>query len=375
MEVFLDSQRDYNLHSQLDTLRRTLLASGGAFLYSLLILVCYWLGYVLLDAAELIMLFSCFWLGHLATVGFVYWRYKKKIIAPSMTLIHMTWAIIFVSIVLYHTVEIRSSLMMAYLTILPFGAFRLKWRGFFGITLFTLASYAVVLFLFQQNHSGDWLPEVEVIIGVTFLLAMMGYCILGREFSILRERLTDSNQQLKIALTRIEELVITDELTGLYNRRHLLDRLDKQRAIANREGTDFVVGFIDLDKFKSINDQFGHRVGDDVLRQFSDLLQESIREVDLVARYGGEEFVLLLNGVGIETAAVVVERIRSAVESLKFSEQKLAMTISVGITEYRAPETAKETLERADKLLYQAKTEGRNRVVQDLVAGKLETAD
>jgi diguanylate cyclase (GGDEF)-like protein len=375
MEVFLDSQRDYNLHSQLDTLRRTLLASGGAFLYSLLILVCYWLGYVLLDAAELIMLFSCFWLGHLATVGFVYWRHKKKINAPSMTLIHMTWAIIFVSIVLYHTVEIRSSLMMAYLTILPFGAFRLKWRGFFGITLFTLASYAVVLFLFQQNHSGDWLPQVEVIIGVTFMLAMTGYCILGREFSILRERLTDSNQQLKVALTRIEELAITDELTGLYNRRHLFDHLDKQRAIANREGTDFVVGFIDLDKFKSINDQFGHRVGDDVLRQFSELLQESIREVDLVARYGGEEFVLLLNGVGIATAAVVVERIRSAVESLKFSEQQLAMTISVGITEYRAPETAKDTLERADKLLYQAKTEGRNRVVQDLVVGKLETAD
>lgn len=367
MEVSLDSQRD--------TMRRTLLASCGAFLYSLVILVCYWLGYVLIEATELVVLYTCFWSGHLATVGFVYLRHKKQRLAPSMTLAHMIWAIVFVSIVLFHTVEIRPALMMAYLIILPFGAFRLKWRGIFGITLFTLASYAVTLFFFQQSSSGYWSPEVEVIIGVTFLLAMSGYSILGREFSILRERLTLSNNKLKAALIKIEELAITDELTGLYNRRHLLDCLDKQRAVANREGTSFVLGFFDLDKFKSINDQFGHRVGDEVLREFSDLLQESIREVDIVARYGGEEFVLLLNGVSIETAAVVVERIRSAVEDLRFSEENLAMTISVGITEYRAPEAAKETLERADKLLYQAKSEGRNRVVQDFVSEKLVTVD
>lgn len=362
MEVSSDSQRD--------TMRRTLLASCGAFLYSLVILTCYWLGYVQIDPVALVIIYTCFWLGHLATVGFVYLRHKKHVNAPSMTLIHMIWAIIFVSIILYHTLEIRPALMMAYLTILPFGGFRLQTRGIFGITLFTLASYAVTLFFFQQSSAGQWSPEVEVIIGVTFLLAMMGYSILGREFSILRERLTLSNSKLKAALTKIEELAITDELTGLYNRRHLLDRLDKQRAIANREGSGFVLGFVDLDKFKSINDQFGHRIGDDVLREFSEILQESIREVDMVARYGGEEFVLLLNGIGIETAAIVLERIRCAVEELRFSEENLAMTISVGITEYRAPETAKETLERADKLLYQAKNEGRNRVIQDFVKGE-----
>jgi diguanylate cyclase (GGDEF)-like protein len=371
MELLLDSQRD----SQIDTLRRTLLASCGALVYSLVILVCYLLGYVLIDLTGLVILYICFWLGHLAMLGFVYGRYRKSIDAPSMTLVHMIWAIIFVSIILFHTIEIRPALIMIYLIILPFGAFRLHWRGILGITLFTFASYAVSLFFFQQSRSGYWSPQVEVIIGITFVLAMSGYTILGREFSILRERLTHSNQQLNAALTKIKELAITDELTGLFNRRHLLVRLDKQRAIANREGTHFVLGFVDLDKFKSINDQFGHQVGDDVLRQFSDLLQESVREVDLVARYGGEEFVLLLNGVGIETAAIVVERIRSAVENMKFSDQKLAITVSVGITAYRAPETAKETLERADKLLYQAKEEGRNRVVQDLMSDNLEMTE
>ena len=360
MEVSLDSQHN----SQLDTMRRTLLASIGALLYSLVILVCYKLGYVLIDVTDLVIIYICFWVGHLAAVGFVYFRHIRNMSARSMSLLHMVWAIIFVSIILYYTVEIRSALMMAYLTIISFGAFRLQWRGFFGITLFTLASYAVTLFFFQQNNSGRWSPELEVIIGITFLAAMLGFCIFGREFSLLRERLTSSNRGLRIALAKIEALAITDELTGLYNRRHLLVCLDKQRAIANREGSRFVLAYIDIDEFKRINDEFGHRVGDEVLQQFSDLLQESIREIDLVSRYGGEEFVLLLTGVGIETAAIVVERIRDAVESLKFSENNLAMTISVGLTEYQAPETINDTLERADKLLYQAKQEGRNRVVQ-----------
>ena len=112
----------------------------------------------------------------------------------------MIWAIIFVSITLYHTLEIRPALMMAYLIILPFGAFRLQWRGIFGITLFTLASYAVTLFFFQQSSAGQWSPEVEVIIGITFLLAMMGsssivlstgYSIIGGSISlVLLSRLT-----------------------------------------------------------------------------------------------------------------------------------------------------------------------------------------
>lgn len=364
MDVLLDSRDD----SQFDTIRRTLLASFGALLYSLVIFLCYKLGYVLIDATELAILYIYFWAGHLATLGFSYFRYVKNKSTVSMGLLHMIWAITFVSIILYYTIEVRSALMMAYLTIISFGTFRLQWRGFFGITLFTLACYAVTLFFFQQNNSGYWSPDFEMIIGITFLAAMLGFCIVGREFSLLRERLTDSNQGLRVALARIEALAITDELTGLYNRRYLLACLDKQRAIANREGSRFVLAFIDLDKFKTINDEFGHLIGDDVLQQFSELLQESVREIDIVSRYGGEEFVLLLNGLGIETAAVVVERIRDAVEKLTFSEENLTMTISVGLTEYQAPETAKETLGRADQLLYKAKQEGRNRVVKDAVS-------
>jgi diguanylate cyclase (GGDEF)-like protein len=358
MQVSLDVQRD--------TMRRTLLASCGALLYSFVILISYSLGYILIDGQQLLILMCVFWAGHIANIIFVRLRYKQQATVPSMTLPHMVWAISFVSIILYHTVEIRPALMMAYLTILPFGAFRLRWRGFLGITFFTLSCYALALFLLQQTRPGHWYPEVEAIIGLTFLLSMFGYCTVGHEFSSLRERLSTSNDELKLALEKIEELAITDELTGLYNRRHLLKILDQQRAIANREGTPFVLAFIDLDKFKLINDLYGHGIGDEVLCQFSELLTDSVREIDLVSRYGGEEFVLLLNGVGIDTATIVVERIRQAVEVLPFTQSDLHMTISVGITEYRAPETITEAIERADKLLYDAKREGRNRVVQNM---------
>lgn len=356
MEVSLSSPRD--------TQRRTLLASFGALLYSFVIFLCYGLGYIIIEPATLLTLTAVFWVGHLSILSFVFLRHKQKRSVYSMSLPHMIWAIIFVSIILYHTVEIRSALLMAYLTILPFGAFRLQWRGFLGITIFTLASYALALFLLQLHRPGQWSPEFEAITGLTFLLAMFGYCVLGHEFSLMRNRLSESNDKLQVALEKISELAITDELTGLYNRRHLLKVLEQQRALANREGTPFVLAFIDLDNFKNVNDEFGHAVGDDVLRQFSAVLQDSIREVDLVARYGGEEFVILLNGVGIDTAAIVVERIRLIVEQRSFSKTDLHITMSVGITEHQAPEMVADTLARADKLLYVAKQEGRNRIVR-----------
>ena len=251
---------------------------------------------------------------------------------------------------------------MAYLSIMPFGAFRLRWQAFFGLTLFTMACYALALFLLQQSLPGRWIVELEVLIGLAFFIALSGYSVLGREFSRLRDTLSDKNHQLIKALNKIEELAITDELTGLYNRRYLLTSLEQQRAIANREGSPFVVAFIDLDNFKAVNDNHGHLIGDQTLKQFSLLLQESVREVDLVARYGGEEFVLLLNGVSIDTANLVVERIRELVERMRFSELQLKQTISVGITQYQGTETSEEIIHRADKLLYQAKGKGRNRV-------------
>tara|TARA_B110001454_G_scaffold61797_1_gene60227 strand:+ start:4301 stop:5371 length:1071 start_codon:yes stop_codon:yes gene_type:complete len=349
---------------QRSALRRMLFASGGIFLYSALVIICYNLGYILIDSPQFVVLMVTFWCGHAAALLFLFLRYRKHLLVPDITLLHMVWATLYISIIMYHTVEIRPVLMMSYLTIVSFGVFRLQWRGLFGITLFTFSCYAITLFLLQQHRPGHWVPEVEIIVGAAFLLAMFGYSAIGHEFSLIRDRYSDNKQQLQIALDKIEELSTTDSLTGLHNRRHLMKVLDQQKAISNRENTSFILACIDLDDFKKIIDRYGYEVGNEVLCKFSELLKDSIREVDVVARTGGEEFILLLNGIGIETASIVVERIRYAVEVLLFSKLELSVTISVGITEYQAPESIADILERAGKLLHDAKREGCNRIKQ-----------
>ena len=348
--------------SHQDMLRRTVLGSIGALLYSTLIFAAFTFGYLTVDGLMLAAVVTTFWVGHLTMVALLLSGKTQSLHDPSLTLPQMAWAILFVSILLYVAAEMRSALMLAYLCILPFGAFRLQWQGFLGITLFTLACYTLTLFALQQSQPGQWAIELEVVFGFSFFVAMLGFSVMGREFSRLRERLSVQNMELQRALNRIEELAVTDDLTGLFNRRYLMKMIEQQRALANREGSPFVLAFVDLDHFKQINDDHGHHTGDQVLKQFALILQESVREVDVIARYGGEEFVVLLTGVELNTAKQVVERIRTLVERMRFSDRQLPMTASIGLTQYNAAESASSLIKRADLLLYQAKRNGRNRV-------------
>jgi diguanylate cyclase (GGDEF)-like protein len=193
---------------------------------------------------------------------------------------------------------------------------------------------------------------------------MGGFSFMGNEFGNLRRRLVERHRELKQAFSRIEELAITDELTGLYNRRHLMQILAQQRALANRSRYGFVVCYLDLDLFKKVNDQYGHPFGDKVLRAFSQLIQVSLREVDIGARIGGEEFVLILADTQLEAAHGVCQRMADKWRLTHFDEApNLSFTVSIGITEYRSPEAIDEVIERADGLLYDAKNSGRNCIV------------
>ncbi len=157
-----------------------------------------------------------------------------------------------------------------------------------------------------------------------------------------------------------------DELTGLYNRRFLEDYARKLIAMAARKGTPLGIIMLDLDHFKNFNDEFGHEVGDRVLRQFSKTVTQAMRETNLAARYGGEEFVVLLPDTGAQYCMLVAERIRHAVERMVVpagTEKPLPqITVSLGVAIY--PEHAKtleELLLASDKALYESKRAGRNR--------------
>jgi diguanylate cyclase (GGDEF)-like protein len=158
----------------------------------------------------------------------------------------------------------------------------------------------------------------------------------------------------------------TDELTGLMNRRNILRRLDEEQQRAIRLREDLCIMIIDLDHFKRINDTYGHICGDVVLKSAAASIRDTIRTYDIVGRIGGEEFLIISPGVPMEEAINLAERIRRLISELEIEqgEQKIGVTVSAGVTTLEADDTGVvEMMMRADRALYMAKEQGRNRVV------------
>jgi diguanylate cyclase (GGDEF)-like protein len=150
--------------------------------------------------------------------------------------------------------------------------------------------------------------------------------------------------------------VRTDPLTGISNRRALDDAIASQFAMMNRYKVHFSVAIFDIDHFKQVNDERGHLQGDQILQKLAQLLDESVRETDMLARYGGEEFALVMPQTGLQGACVLAERLRAKVEDA------LTITVSGGVAEALDGDTPETLMARADRALYTAKGAGRNRV-------------
>jgi len=163
-----------------------------------------------------------------------------------------------------------------------------------------------------------------------------------------------------------KERAFIDDVTGVYNARYLLATVDNELQRAERYGNPLSVLFLDLDRFKLVNDRYGHLIGSDTLRTLATLLRDCVRQVDTLARYGGDEFTILLVDTPHDIALRVAERIRAAVESHLFeagTQGTLRLTISIGVaTCPNHGETREPLLDAADKAMYRAKSEGRNKV-------------
>jgi diguanylate cyclase (GGDEF)-like protein len=164
----------------------------------------------------------------------------------------------------------------------------------------------------------------------------------------------------------IERLAITDGLTGIFNHRHLQERLSQEFSRLERFSEPLSILILDIDHFKEINDTYGHPVGDAVLKGVVDVIKKTIRNIDIPARYGGEEFAVILLGTGAHGALNMAERLRKAVMNRTFSaeNQTFKVTVSIGIsTRPNDGKRKEEIIEKADKALYHAKRTGRNRSV------------
>ncbi|MGE4385340.1 MAG: diguanylate cyclase [Endomicrobiaceae bacterium] len=167
---------------------------------------------------------------------------------------------------------------------------------------------------------------------------------------------------------KISSLAITDGLTGLYTRAYFIERLQEEIERAKSNNLSMVIAIVDIDHFKSVNDQYGHIAGDMLLRQIADILRKRFREIDIIARYGGEEFTILISQTNSQGGFAILEGIRKNIENEKFfipvesyHPTQIKKTISIGLTELKDEKTTEELIKKADLALYKAKNTGRNK--------------
>jgi diguanylate cyclase (GGDEF)-like protein len=179
------------------------------------------------------------------------------------------------------------------------------------------------------------------------------------------QQLAELNEQLSQANLRLEELSITDPLTGIFNRRYLVNNLEQEIIRSRRQGYPVSVIMADLDHFKQVNDRLGHQTGDEALKLFAGWIESGVRETDTVGRYGGEEFLVILLDCDLSSAVQVAEKLRAMVETnsrVPLLQDLGGFTVSMGVALLTQGMDAQALIAQADEALYIAKKNGRNRV-------------
>jgi len=221
-------------------------------------------------------------------------------------------------------------------------------------------SFLVIPLLLRKNHP----------VGVLSLYRKTTDSFSNNEISLFK---TIANEIAKVIdktllFRQTKELSITDELTGLYNRRHFNERFESEVQRSRRYNRPMTVLMIDIDYFKNFNDINGHLMGDEILKRVAHTIESNIRKADLVARYGGEEFVVILPEIDKHRALSVAEKLRRTIEKKRFPKQENQphknLTVSLGLASFPEDSTdARELIDFADRALFKAKAEGRNRVM------------
>ena len=205
------------------------------------------------------------------------------------------------------------------------------------------------------------LAALALLIGLVALLVHLRTMYLRRQAAQLQQQINEHTRDLRAANQRLDELASIDGLTGVYNRRRFLELARAERDQA--QGRSVCIALFDLDRFKRVNDTYGHLAGDAVICGAIEVIQQHCRQGDLLGRYGGEEFVLCLPNTSVAQAAEIAERICAAIADTVVTHdgRSIQVTVSIGVAALRPGETIEQWLSRSDKALYQAKRDGRNR--------------
>jgi len=283
---------------------------------------------------------------------------------PSLTALQMCVAILVVMYGMYFAHESRGVLLLIYIIILLFGIFRLDTRGFLYISIFTLLTYGIDIAMLHLFRPMGVNFHMEYLQWGVLALVLVAFSIIGGYISSLRQNLSISKSEQAKSIEIIREMAIRDELTGLYNRRHVLELLEYEKNRSSRGGGLFCLAMLDIDHFKNVNDTHGHLTGDTVLRAVATMINKTLRNTEFCGRYGGEEFLIVLAQTDIKGALIGAERVRTNIENILFPDigSDFKVTVSIGLSEYQIREDIDKIIARADEALYRAKNGGRNRV-------------
>ena len=281
---------------------------------------------------------------------------------PSLSLPLILYCIVVFAVSGYYVDEFRLSVVTLFFAILLLVSFQLSGRVMIGVAILSSAAYAIMLWLALDDRWVQLSFSVEALQWLVFTMISISFAITGGGISRLKKALAEKNRELAKGLEQVREMAIRDDLTGLFNRRHLLEVLERQKALADRKRVPFSVCYVDLDHFKQINDSYGHEWGDRVLRRFSQVVTADMRDGDYFGRLGGEEFLLILPQSAEKGALQVAERLRKRWGEEQFAQEggPLSVSLSVGVAAYQEQESIDELLNRADRGLYKAKSSGRN---------------
>ncbi len=288
----------------------------------------------------------------------------RSLADPALSIPQMTWTITSGAVAYVLAGEARGIVPAVLAMILFFGAFGLTFAQVLGVGLYALAAFAVAVAV-SARFDGSPYSILDTAYAAMVAIVLLGSLALNLRIQQIRARLQHQRQELSRALALNRELATRDELTGLLNRRQMLELMQLEQRRADRSGRNLVLALLDIDHFKHINDTHGHAAGDRALQAFAATVRASVRNTDVLARWGGEEFVLMLSDTQTDDAADLLERVRCAVaaQALPQGDGTICFTVSAGLAAYTHGETIEQTLEHADRALYAAKHNGRDRVV------------
>lgn len=350
---------------------RRMLVGSLSYLFTLALVLAFWyLGDYPLEVVRnyvlaVLGLIGLFWI-------LVRTDINLRFADPSMTLGQVASSILPAYYVMFHSQQSRPAFLILCFSAAMYGLFQFRLRDFLLLSLVVIGGYAALIGLLYWYRPQEIALQSELLMWFALSATFLQFSGLGGHIADLRRKvkqhykeLGKRNAELEHALQRIEELAMRDELTGVFNRRFLMETIRNEKLRCDRTGNAFTLCVLDVDHFKQVNDRYGHLAGDRVLQAIAETASGALRQTDYFGRYGGEEFALVLTGTMADGAQVMAERVRGMIAALDFSaiSPGFRVTVSIGIAEARRGEDPGATFKRADDALYLCKEGGRNRCI------------